>query len=101
MALILSFDVDTAKLVVAAESGEILTKGYYSQVIISAWNDKTIEGFPIVGVTRLPIWAKGQCRDMICHWDEKGRCWEGFDLARNFDDMNKLDLFIYAKEEDA
>lgn len=101
MALILSFDIDIAKLVTVAGNAEILTKGYYSLVIISAWDDKTIEGFPIVGVTRLPIYAKSQYRDMICHWDEKGRCWEGFDLARNFDDMNKLDLFIYAKEEDA
>ena len=100
MALVLSFDIDTAKLVTMAENAEILTKGYYSLVIISAWDDKTIEGFPIVGVTRLPVWAKGQCREMLCHWDKDGRCWEGINLWRNFEDMDKLDLFIYAKEEE-
>lgn len=101
MALILSFDIDTAKLVIMAENAEILTKGYYSLVIISAWDDKTIEGFPIVGVTRLPIWASGRAnREMLCHWDKDGKCWEGTTLWRNFEDMDKLDLFIYAKEEE-
>lgn len=100
MALILSFDIDIAKLITMAGNAEILTKGYYSSVIISAWDDKTIRGFPIVGVTRLPIWAKGQCRDMLCHWNKDGRCWEGTTLWRNFEDMDKLDLFIYAKEEE-
>ena len=46
MALVLSFDIDTAKLVTMAGNAEILTKGYYSSVIISAWDDKTIRGFP-------------------------------------------------------
>lgn len=100
MALVLSFDIDTAKLVTMAGNAEILTKGYYSSVIISAWNDKTVKGFPIVGTTRLPIWAKGQCRDRLCHWDKDGRCWERFTLWRNFEDIDKLDLFIYAEEEE-
>ena len=101
MALILSFDIDTAKLVIMAGNAEILTKGYYSSVIISAWDDKTIEDFPIVGITRLPIWARGRAnREMLCHWDKDGKCWEGTTLWRNFEDMDKLDLFIYAKEEE-
>ena len=101
MALVLSFDIDTAKLVTMAGNAEILTKGYYSLVIISAWDDKTIKGFPIVGVTRLPIWASGRAnREMLCHWNKDGKCWEGTTLWRNFEDMDKLDLFIYAKEEE-
>jgi len=100
MALILSFDIDTAKLITMAGNAEILTKGYYSSVIISAWDDKTIKGFPIAGVTKLPIWARGKCRDMLCHWDKDGRCWERFTLWRDFEDIDKLDLFIYAKEEE-
>jgi hypothetical protein len=100
MALILSFDIDTAKLVTMAGNAEILTKGYYSSVIISAWNDKTIKGFPIVGTTRLPLWAKVRHKDMLCHWDENGRCWERTVLWKAFEDIDKLDLFIYAKEEE-
>lgn len=100
MALVLSFDIDTAKLVTVAGNAEILTKGYYSSVIISAWDDKTVKGFPIVGVTSLPPWANPQGnRDMLCHWDKDGRCWERFILWRDFKDIDKLDLFIYAKEE--
>ena len=101
MALILSFDVDTAKLVTMAGNAEILTKGYYSSVIISAWDDKTIRGFPIVGTTKLPVWANGRAnRNMFCHWDKNGKCWEGTTLWKAFEDMDKLDLFIYAKEEE-
>ena len=101
MALILNFDVDTAKLVTMAGNAEILTKGYYSSVIISAWDDKTVKGFPIVGVTRLPVWANGRAnRNMFCHWDKNGRCWERFTLWKNFEDIDKLDLFIYVKEEE-
>ena len=102
MALILSFDVDTAKLITVAGNAEILTKGYYSSVIISAWDDKTIRGFPVVGVTKLPVWARGrlQNQNMFCHWDKDGRCWERFTLWKDFEDIDKLDLFIYAKEEE-
>ena len=100
MALVLSFDIDTAKLVTMAGNAEILTKGYYSSVIISAWDDETVKGFPIVGVTSLPIWAKGQRRERLCHWDKNGRCWERFTLWKNFEDIDKLDLFIYVKEEE-
>ena len=100
MALVLSFDIDTAKLITMAGNAEILTKGYYSSVIISAWDDKTIKGFPIVGVTKLPPWAKAQGNgNMLFHWDKNGRCWERFILWRDFEDIDKLDLFIYAKEE--
>jgi hypothetical protein len=36
---------------------------------------------------------------MLFHWDKDGRCWERFILWRDFEDIDKLDLFIYAKEE--
>ena len=91
--IILSFDLELAKLVTLAGNGELLTKGMFQRADIACW-DTGNKAYPILGtVKELHCGAR-----RTLHWNNEGKALESLSLKVPRDDY--YDLFIYSSEED-